>query len=51
MSWDNYGKWHLDHITPISLGKTEEEVIVLNHYTNYQPLWEKDNLSKGNRLI
>lgn len=27
MSWDNYGKWHLDHKTPISWAKTEEEVI------------------------
>ena len=49
MNWDNYGKWHLDHKTPISWGVTEEEVILLSHYTNYQPLWANDNLSKGNR--
>ena len=54
MNFDNHGrgenKWHLDHVTPISLAKTEEEVIRLNHYTNFQPLWEKDNLEKSNKL-
>jgi len=51
MSWDNYGEWHLDHIKPISLGKTEEEVIQLYHYTNFQPLWAKDNVVKYNKII
>ena len=50
MSWDNRELWHLDHIIPLSLGQTEEEVIALNHYTNFQPLWEEDNLSKGNNI-
>jgi hypothetical protein len=49
MSWENQGKWHLDHKTPISWSETEEEVVKLNHYTNFQPLWAEDNLSKGNR--
>ena len=49
MTWGNHGKWHLDHKIPISWGKTEEEVIKLNHYTNFQPLWTCDNLSKGNK--
>lgn len=47
MSFKNYGKWHLDHIKPISLATTEEEVIELNHYTNFQPLWAIDNFKKG----
>jgi type II secretory ATPase GspE/PulE/Tfp pilus assembly ATPase PilB-like protein len=51
MNWENYGEWHLDHIIPISYAKTEEEIYELNHYTNFQPLWAKDNLSKGNRFI
>jgi len=50
MSWNNYGKWHLDHIKPISLAKDESEVISLNHYTNFQPMWAKDNLKKYNKF-
>lgn len=49
MNWDNAGKWHLDHIIPISSAKNEEDIIKLNHYTNFQPLWAIDNLTKGNR--
>ena len=48
MSLSNHGKWHIDHIKPISLAKTENDVILLNHYTNLQPLWAEDNLKKGN---
>ena len=29
MNWDNQGKWHLDHIYPISLAKNEAELIKL----------------------
>jgi len=49
MSWENHGDWHLDHKTPISWAETEEQVYELNKYTNFQPLWSFDNLSKGNR--
>ncbi len=49
MSWDNYGEWHLDHKTPVSWAETEDQVYELNKYTNFQPLWQFDNLSKGNR--
>ena len=38
-------------IIPISSAKTEEEIIKLNHYTNLQPLWSRENMSKGNKLI
>jgi hypothetical protein len=50
MTFKNYGQWHLDHIYPISLATTEEEIIKLNHYTNFQPLWALDNFRKGNRI-
>lgn len=49
MSWDNYGDWYLDHKSPISFAKTEEDILKLNYYTNFQPLWKIENISKGNR--
>jgi hypothetical protein len=50
MNWDNIGEWHIDHIIPLSSAETEQETIKLCHYTNLQPLWAFDNLSKGNSL-
>jgi hypothetical protein len=50
MSFDNHGDWHLDHIIPLASAKTEDEVIKLNHYTNFQPLWAIDNLRKGSKV-
>ena len=50
MNWDNYGKWHIDHIAPLSLARTEEEAIKLSHFTNLQPLWKLDNLKKGRKV-
>ena len=44
-----YG-YHIDHIVPISIAKTEEDVIRLNHYTNFQPLWWRDNIIKSNKF-
>lgn len=51
MTWDNMGEWHLDHIVPVSSAKTEYELLAINHYTNFQPLWAADNMRKGNKLI
>ena len=51
MSWENHGVWHIDHIIPLSSAKTEFELHILCKYTNLQPLWAKDNLSKGNKII
>lgn len=52
MSWENYGKWHIDHKKPISRfltqGVTDPKII--NALSNLQPLWAKDNLSKGDRF-
>ena len=46
MNWDNYGLfngklnygWDIDHIIPISIANTEEEIIKLNHFSNLQPM-------------
>lgn len=51
MNWNNHGLyngefnfgWDLDHIIPISSAKTEEDVIKLNHHTNFQPLCSHTN--------
>ena len=51
MSWDNYGDWHIDHIIPLVSAKTEDEIYKLNHYSNLQPLWAKDNMRKGGKII
>lgn len=53
MSWENYGinGWHLDHIVPLSSAKNKYDIIKLCHYSNLQPLWAKDNLKKGNKII
>lgn len=48
MSWDNYGKWHIDHIIPcykFNLLLEEEQYKCFN-YTNQRPLWAIDNLSR-----
>ena len=51
MSWDNYGKngWHIDHIKPCtSFDLTDpEQQQECFHYSNLQPLWAEDNLSKS----
>ncbi len=51
MTWENRGLfngelnygWDIDHKIPISSAKTEEEVLLLNHYTNLQPLCSYTN--------
>jgi hypothetical protein len=50
MTWGNRDKWHIDHITPLSSGKTQEDLQRLCHYTNLQPLWATDNLKKSDKL-
>jgi hypothetical protein len=49
MNMENHGEWHFDHVIPISTAKTEDDIIRLNHYTNFQPLWAVDNLKKGKK--
>lgn len=50
MTLENHGEWEMDHKTPLASAKTEEEIIKLNHYTNFQPLWRFDNRSKGAKI-
>ena len=52
MTWDNYGKWHVDHIRPITsfdikeIG--DEEFLKCWGLDNLQPLWGIDNIRKSN---
>ena len=55
MTWENHGKygWHIDHIIPCSsfdLTDPEQQKKCF-HYTNIQPLWWHENLSKGNKIL
>ena len=53
MNWDNYGKygWHIDHIRPCASFDLSdpEQLMQCFHYTNLQPLWWFDNLSKQDK--
>jgi len=53
MTKENHGRngWHIDHIVPLSSAKNQQELEKLLHYTNCRPLWAKDNLIKGNKII
>ena len=55
MTWDNYGKWHVDHIIPKVLFKYDtyddkafKECWALS---NLQPLWKLENQLKGAHLF
>jgi len=51
MSWQNYGKWHIDHILPCSsfnLSIPEQQKLCFN-YKNLRPLWAKENLERPKR--
>lgn len=52
MTWDNYGTWHVDHILPCAffdLSNVEEQEKCF-HFSNLQPLWASDNISKGSKV-
>lgn len=41
---------HIDHKIPLSSGKTEEELMKLNHYTNFQFLHKEHNMQKKTKM-
>jgi hypothetical protein len=54
MTWENYGEWHVDHIKPKSWftyqHAEDKQFLECWSLKNLQPLWSKDNESKGNRF-
>ncbi|MEN6491809.1 MAG: hypothetical protein ABFC85_07435 [Rectinema sp.] len=54
MSWENWGRggWHIDHIRPcasfdLAVPAQQRQCF---HYSNLQPLWARENISKGARV-
>src|SRR5882724_6322733 len=51
MTWENYGKWEIDHIRPcvnFDLSDISQQFECF-HYTNTQPLWAHKNRGKGGK--
>lgn len=59
MTWENHGLydgeefygWDLDHIIPLSSAKSKEDILRLNHYTNFQPLCSYTNRVKKRNKV
>lgn len=55
MTWENYGPvWHIDHVLPLaSFDYSTPDCHEFKRawaLTNLQPLWARENISKGDRL-
>lgn len=54
MSWDNYGKWEIDHIVPVShfdfKSVDDKGFKACWALENLRPLWATDNLKKNSKL-
>jgi hypothetical protein len=55
MTWDNWSfrGWHIDHIKPLASFdlNDREQFLKACHYTNLQPMWAHDNISKGCKIL
>jgi len=54
MTWANYGQWHVDHKTPISVHNFSipEDIDFKRCWalSNLQPMWAKENIMKKDKL-
>jgi len=55
ITWENYGKWHVDHILPIDSftfnDMNDPEFIKCWSLDNLQPMWGGENISKSNHIL
>ena len=51
MTWNNHGKWHIDHIIPQSHFISIDQIKECFALDNLKPEWAEWNMSKGNRFI
>ena len=55
MNWENYGKWHLDHVLPLSsfnyATPQDEEFRRAWALTNLRPMWATENVRKGAKRL
>ena len=53
MTWDNRREWHVDHIVPCASFDLNDpyEQQQCFHYSNLQPLWKAENLSKKDKEL
>lgn len=53
MTWETYGKWHIDHRKPLAsfayVSTDDPEFRECWALSNLQPLWAEDNINKGAR--
>jgi len=53
MNWENYGdgkgKWHVDHIRPISSFDVKTPVNIISELSNLRPLWSEENHRKSDK--
>ncbi len=46
MCWENWGRWHIDHIKMVSDFDPKTTMSVVNGLENLRPLWAEDNCSR-----
>lgn len=55
MSWENMGKWHIDHIRPKStfeyVNEGDQGFLDCWSLTNLRPLWARDNQTKHSKRL
>lgn len=52
MTWENYGKWHIDHSVPLSSFDLaiRDQLLIACHFTNLQPMWAVENIQKSDKV-